>query len=58
MDFSLAAENQVIRLRGTEKCQWGSVVDQWEAQVADASDLAHSSQLSPDSEKIPVFLLL
>lgn len=54
MNFPLAAENHLIRLRGTERCQWGFVVQPWEAQVADASDLLVSSQLSPDSEKVPL----
>lgn len=58
MNFPLAAEHHLIRLRGTERCWWGSVVEPWEAQVADASDLVNSSQFSPDSEKVPVFLLL
>lgn len=51
MNFPLVAENHLIRLRGTERCQWGSVVEPWEAQVADASDLVDTSQLSPDSAK-------
>lgn len=58
MNFPLAAENHLVRLRDTERCQWDSVVEPWEAQVADASDLVDFSQLSPDSEKVPVFLLL
>lgn len=58
VNFPLAAENHLVRLRGTERWQWDSVVEPWEAQVADASNLVNTSQLSPDFEKVPVILLL
>lgn len=51
-------EPRETELRDTESCQWGCVVEPWEAQDADDSDLVDTSQLSPDSKKISVFLLL